>query len=226
MKKLHFLATSAVALAAASASYAGGYAVPIIDVAPPITTVANGSPNWAWLAVPVVVCAIFCRNGDSGNVPPPGDYGGPCFREGTVILTGKGWVQVENLKAGDIVSTSKGPQPILHIDSWVPTEFKDRPAIVDGVYMSANHCVELNGHRVPAAQVAEDMGKIDGARYFHILTEKHAWLMVGADVFADAVMAETLFLTEDIRPLAAKFPGLSEAHAADPCAPLLETAAA
>lgn len=218
MKYLHRIGVSTAALFAASAAQAGGYVVPIIEAVPAVTASAGGTgPNVAWLAVPVVLCAIFCRGGGDRATLPPGDHGGPCFQEGTLVSTDRGYRHIEDLAVGDLVTTSKGAQPILHIGHWTPTEFKDRPAIVEGIRMTQNHVVNVGGRGVPASEVALTFDRINGTRFFHILVTDHAWLEVDTGKPSGPLLAESMRLTADMKPLADQFPHLIAHHAAEPC---------
>ena len=218
MKYLYRIGVSTAALFAASAAHAGGYVVPIIEAVPAVTASAGGTgPNVAWLAVPVVLCAIFCRGGGDRATLPPGDHGGPCFQEGTLISTDRGYRPIEDLAVGDLVTTSKGAQPILHIGHWTPTEFKDRAAVVDGIHMTRNHVVCMNGLASAAEEVTNVRAMIDGTRFFHILVTDHAWLEVDTFKPSGPLLAESMRLTADIKPLADLFPHLIAHHAAEPC---------
>lgn len=216
------LAASAAWGLAPALAAAGGYVVPIIDSVPQVVASgAGGSNTGLWvMGGAVVLCAIFCgRGGDNPGANPPGDHGGPCFREGTLIRTPDGWTKVEELEVGMYVHTSEGDQPILSVEGWTPTEFKDRPAIFLGVRMSPNHAINVLGARIPALSIATGRGIIDGARYIHVLVERHAWLMVRADLSTKSFAAESLLLTPDMPALSERFPEAAASHAQRQCAP-------
>lgn len=211
--------TSALALLSAGAAHAGGWVAPVIPVAAPPVVAAPAGPEW-WLAlIPLAILAGLTRGGGGGDraTLPPGDHGGPCFREGTLISTEAGWRPVETLAAGDLVTTSKGAQPILSVESWQPVEFRDRPVVFVGVSLSQNHCVDVGGRRVPANMASPRRGIIDGARYYHVMVQNHAWLTVKGLTDGPELRAESMGLTDDIQPLAARFPALARHHAAWPC---------
>lgn len=226
MKKITFLLTSVGATALASLSHAGGYVVPIIEAVPQVMATPGGSNTGLYVAGgALILCAIFCRGGGDRATLPPGDHGGPCFREGTLIQTERGWVRVDDLKEGMTVSTSEGEQIILSVESWVPTEYKDRPVIYRGVSLSKNHCVGIEGCRVEAQNVSQERGMIDGAAYYHVLVGNHAWLYVRGHEGSpevpphqsDVLVAESLMVTPDLKTIYDRFPKLAEQHAARPC---------
>lgn len=196
-------------------AHAGGYVVPIIEAVPAVTASTGTGPS-PWLAAIPLLIAGFLISRDNGNVPPPGDYGGPCFSEGTLIETVNGLKRVEKINVGDMVVTSSGPQEVLSVESWLPTEYKDRPAIYNGVSMSQNHAVLHEGEYVPAGMATNERGIIDGNLYYHILVRNHAWLVVLSTDGRTAIFAESMLLTADIRPLCDRFRDVVELHAANP----------
>lgn len=215
---IRLIATSTAALFAAASAHAGGWVAPVVDVAaPPSVAGPQAGPNW-WLAL-IPLAVLFAVRGGGGDraTLPPGDHGGPCFVAGTLIGTDQGWRRVEDLAVGDVVATSKGAQAVLSVESWQPTEYRDRPVIFNGVRLSKNHCVDVGGVRVPAQSAPSFRGMIDGRRFYHVLTRDHAWLDACADPDGPVIRAETMQLTDDIQPLASRFPGLAAHHAAEPC---------
>ena len=89
---------------------AGGYVAPILELAPaaPVAT-AGTSPNWWMALVPLFLFALAGRadRGDNGLTPLPGDYGGPCFGEDTLIPLERGWVPVQRIEAGERMSNGR-----------------------------------------------------------------------------------------------------------------------
>lgn len=222
---LQALTAGVAAFGSSVAAYAGGYVAPIVEFTPAATPVAavGNAPNY-WLAlIPLALLYLGTRGGDDVGSNPPQNIGGPCFCEGTLILADNAWVKVETIQAGDIVTTSKGPQRVLSVGSWQPTQFRDRPSIVAGVRLSANHGVQVDGFNVEAGTVSSKRGLIDGRSYFHILVEDHSWLSVKADDAGTVLVAESLLMTKDLK-LAKDFPHLVDHHAANPVAPRLSRA--
>lgn len=204
------------------AALAGGYVAPILELAPaaPIATAGTAS-NWWMALVPLFLIALAGRadRGDNGLTPLPGDYGGPCFGEGTLIQLERGWVPVQMIEAGERIVTSRGPQTILAVESWRPVEYRDRPFVVGGVRLSPNHGVAAGEIIVPACRLSTARSPIDGGSYFHILVADHSWLYAKAEAEAPAIWTESLCMTADLK-LARKFPDLVARHAADPVAPV------
>ncbi|WP_405404449.1 Hint domain-containing protein [Paracoccus sp. Ld10] len=218
------LTAGVAAFASSVAAYAGGYVAPIIEFAPSAAPVAaaGNAPSY-WLALIPLALLYFGTRGGSGDdigSNPSQDLGGTCFCEGTLILANGDWVAVESIRVGDVVTTSKGVQTVLSIGSWRPTQFRDRPSIVDGVRISANHGVQVDGFNVEASAVTSRRGLIDGRSYFHILVEDHSWLYAKADPAGAVLVAESLMMTKDLQ-MAQDFPHLVGHHAANPVAPRL-----
>lgn len=206
----------------AGMAWAGGYVAPIIDLPPAAPALTAGSPQSWWLAlIPFLLLALVGRGGgrDNGLTPLPPDYGGSCFGEKTLVRLERGWVPVEEIKAGERVVTSRGVQTILWVDSWRPVDYRDRPSLVEGVRLSPNHGVAADGIIVPACKISSVRSKIDGSHYFHILVKDHSWLFAKADTDAVVIQAESLCVTADLK-LAKKFPELVGRHATDPVSPV------
>ena len=148
-----------------------------------------------------------------GITPLPGDYGGPCFGEGTALRMADGtWKAVEDIAAGDMIWTSEGKQTVIATDSWVPTDFRDRPVIVNGVRLSPNHGVKHDdAQRVEAIEASRTRGMIDGRAYHHVLVAEHSWLL--ARDGEGQVFAESLWLTKDMK-LGRAYPEIAARHAA------------
>lgn len=195
------------------AAHAGGYVAPIV-AAPPVAVAAEPS-RW-WIALPLLALVALAGRGSGskpGITPLPGDYGGPCFGEGTeLLMADKSWKAVEDIAAGDMIWTSEGKQPVIATDSWVPTDFRDRPVIVNGVRLSPNHGVKNDDtFRVEARTVTTQRGMIDGRAYHHVLVADHAWLL--ARDGEGHVYAESLWLTKDMK-LGRAYPEIAARHAA------------
>ncbi|WP_139166764.1 hypothetical protein [Paracoccus chinensis] len=201
---------------------AGGYVAPILELAPaaPVAT-AGTAPSWWMALVPLFLIALAGRadRGDNGLTPLPGDYGGPCFGEDTLIQLERGWVPVQMIEAGERIVTSRGAQTILAVESWRPVDYRDRPFVVEGVRLSPNHGVAAGEIIVPACRLSTARSPIDGGSYFHILVADHSWLFAKAKAEAPVLRAESLCMTADLK-LARKFPDLVDRHAADPVAPV------
>lgn len=158
-----------------------------------------------------------------GNGGTPGDGGGggggggggatQCFLRATRIMTDRGEVAVEALKAGDLVQTLDGGfAPIRWVGRSVyqktardwPADVKPiriaRSAISEGVphrdlYLSPWHFLYLDGHLMPAKDLVNDMtitaatpANTDTIEYFHVLLDSHDVLL------AEGVAAESLLL--------------------------------
>ena len=196
-----------------SAAHAGGYVAPIV-AAPPVAVAAEPS-RW-WIAIPLLaLVALAGRSSGSkpGITPLPGDYGGPCFGAGTeLLMADKSWKAVEDIDADDLIWTSQGKQAVIATDSWVPTDFRDRPVIVNGVRLSPNHGVKHDDtRRVEAIEASGARGMIDGRAYHHVLVADHAWLL--ARDGEGHVYAESLWLTKDMK-LGRAYPEIAARHAA------------
>lgn len=224
-RRLAKLTPAALLMGAGQAAFAGGYAVPIIDImAPPAAPTPMAGPSNYWLAlVPLAILFFASRGGDgsSSGVPPSGvplDLGGPCFGEGTLLEMEDGWRAVEDICVGDRILSSKGVQTVLSVDFWTPTEFRDRPCEIEGVSLSANHGVLQGQYRVPAQEVSPRRERINGLKYYHVLVENHSWLHAKSGLEGNVIAAESLLMTKDL-PLAHRFPDLVQRHASDPAAP-------
>lgn len=212
------LLTTAVAAVSAAGAYAGGYVPPVLS-APPVAAAAPSEPR-LWWVLPLLALFLWAGKGKNHQFSPtPPDYGGPCFHEDTLILTANCWVPVEDLRAGDTVLTSKGPQVVIEVDSWVPREFKDRAVVIDGVHLSANHRVrDEDGRMVEAGNISTERAPIDGARFYHVLVEHHAWLHACHPSSQRPIMAESLQVTA-VTKLGRKHPHLVDIHAANTAGP-------
>lgn len=204
------------------AALAGGYVAPIFELVPtaPVAT-ASAASSW-WMAfIPMFLIALVGRTdrGNDGLTPLPGDHGGPCFAEDTLIRLERGWVPIKMIEAGERIVTSRGIQTILAIESWRPVDVRDRAFVVEGVRLSPNHGVAVDEIIVPACRLSTARSQIDGGSYFHILVANHSWLFAKAEPDAPAIRAESLCMSADLK-LARKFPDLVARHAADPVAPI------
>lgn len=203
--------TTITAALMSGTAYAGGYVAPIV-AAPPVAVATE--PNRWWIAIPLLaLLALSNRGGKSGLTPLPGDYGGPCFREDTLVLTTTGWAPVEVLTRDDVVVTSKGPQRVLAVDSWTPKEHRHRPVVVSGVYMTANHRIRAGDGMIEAEKAGHPRVPIDGMRYYHVVIEDHAMLTV--TVLGIPVHAESMQVTLGTK-MGREFPHLIERHAQAP----------
>lgn len=219
--------TFAVSLTAAlmsGAAYAGGYVAPIV-AAPPVAVSAE--PNRWWIALPLLALLALAGRGSGskpGLTPLPGDYGGPCFREDTLVLTTTGWAPIEILTRADVVITSKGPQRVLAVDSWVPKDYQHRPVRVSGVHMTANHRIQTDeGGMIEAEKAGHRRTPIDGMRYYHIVLEDHAMLTVASPELGLPIHAESMQVSPGTK-MGRKFPHLIERHAQAPAAKLVVAA--
>lgn len=204
------------------AAQAGGYVAPLVELAPsaPVAT-GIGAQGWWMALLPLFLVALAGRGdrGGAGLAPLPGDHGGPCFGEGTLIRLDRGWVPVETITAGERIVTSRGLQTILAIESWRPVDYRDRPFLVQGVRLSPRHGVAAGGALVPACRLGTARSPIDGRSYVHILVPDHSWLLARAAADAPVIRAESLCMTADLK-LARRFPELVARHAADPVVPV------
>ena len=89
----------------------------------------------------------------------------PCLIAGTEILTDRGSMPIEELEVGDVLVTSKGPQPILHIsrrdytaaevdadDSLLPYHYA--PGQGRWVTVSKHHRIAVDGVLIAAHRLA------------------------------------------------------------------------
>ena len=103
-------------------------------------------------------------------------------------------------------------QAVIATDSWVPTDFRDRPVVVNGVRLSPNHGVKHDdAQRVEAIEASRTRGMIDGRAYHHVLVAEHSWLL--ARDGEGHVYAESLWLTPDMK-LGRAYPEIAARHAA------------
>lgn len=221
------LLTTTAGIFAATAATAGGYVAAIPQVAPTLAAPAADNRWLIGVGILAILAALFSGgNGGSDQFSTtPIDQGGPCFMEGTLIMVGPNdFRPVETIAVNDTILTSKGPQKVLSVESWQPTNIKDIPVIYKGVRMSSNHRIVVNPTiedvLVPVKDVSAVRGRIDGRRYFHILVTDHALLVVRASVGSEeSVLAETLAITDDMPLLAKRFPQLVARHAEHPAVP-------
>lgn len=213
------LTATAALLSSASSAVAGGYVATIPSVAPPALSSGPSGGEWLIGAGLLAALMLLLRGGGSdGHITPlPPEHSGSCFLEGTRIHLDDGhWDYVENLRPNDMVWTSRGPQPVLHVTTWRPTSFLDRPCIVRGVALSPNHRVLIDGKVMTALDACHDQrGRITGKAYHHVLVPNHAWLKAKA-VSGLATRCESLHLTTDMPKLAQRFPHVLAAHEANP----------
>lgn len=204
---------------------AGGYVAPFVTPAPMAAPASPSlTPLWVGLGLLALVALLAGRHHDrNGSSNLPDEPGEACFREGTQLQTRDGWTPVEQLAAGDVIVTSRGPQIVRDVSSWQPVDRRDRAYDHGGVWLSGNHRVLQDGHAVAVRLTSARRRMIDGARYFHVLVDQHAWLNARADEGSAAVSCESLMLTADI-PLSQRFPHLVARHAQSPVAPLVDNA--
>ena len=169
----------------------------------------------------------------------------PCFVKGTLILTERGEIPVENLLVGDFVITAAGePKPIVWIGrrsysgrlaagnpKATPICFKPG-SLADHVprrdlWVSSEHAMFLEGLLVPAGLLVNGRSIVraegfDEIHYFHIELEQHDVIV------AEGAFSET-FVDDDSRGMFqnageyyARRPGAKRAGQAAFCAPRLE----
>lgn len=199
----------------------------------------------AIVAASMTSAAGSARAGDEDSMRGRGRGGrGPkCFLAGASIRTIDGERKVEELREGDLLPTVfGGVQAIQWIgrfayrrsDASRPWNASARPvriarsAIAPGVpandlYVSAWHCLYLDGMLIPAGNLAngttiapDAADRLDALEYFHIKLARHDV------IFAEGVACETLLAVDE---RAANFAdyyrrhGEGEAQTA-PCAPV------
>ncbi len=217
--------TTITAALMSGTAYAGGYVAPIFAAPPVVATpvAVAAEPNSWWLAIPLLaLLALSSRGGNSkpGLTPLPGDYGGPCFREGTLVLTTAGWAPIEILTQADVVVTSRGPQRVLAVDSWTPKDHRHRPVVVEGVHMTANHRIRADEGMIEAEKAGHPRAPIDGMRYYHVVIEDHAMLTVASPELGLPIHAESMQVSPGTK-MGREFPHLIERHAKAPAAELV-----
>ncbi len=155
---------------------------------------------------------------DGGD--PPGHFGlnvlngaVPCFARGTQVLTSLGYVNIEDVRLGDLLVTKdQGEQPVIWIGARRICDLERKPhlqpvTVKEGalgnsraITVSPQHAFLLNGRLVRAkhlaeilgdgvAQLALDLTQVD---YYHVLTPCHALIC------AEGVWTETLYPGEYI----------------------------
>ncbi|CAM4254352.1 Hint domain-containing protein [Palleronia rufa] len=163
---------------------------------------ANNSDQTALEAKPLQSVRLNSLNDNDftglfGN-RPAGNFA-VCFTRGTRLLTPGGYVAIEALVPGDMVTTAdNGIQPILWIGrtSLTATELADAPnfrpvrlrrghhGLMRDVLVSPQHCVAVGDSFVRArhladiagagARVARGMGRVE---YIHLLCDRHQVLI-------------------------------------------------
>jgi hypothetical protein len=137
------------------------------------------------------------NSGDPSNIPVP------CFADGTRIMTARGEVPVEALRAGDLVVTLGLRGPWLRPVRWIgrrgvdcrrhPNPMAVLPvrilagALGEGVphrdlVVSPDHALYLQGVLVPAAALVDGVGILRDmgtrrVRYFHVELDTHDVLL-------------------------------------------------
>ncbi len=128
------------------------------------------------------------------------DFGNECFLTGTLILTEKGEIAVENLKIADIVYTADGKlEPIKWIGRQTiePTRVKNPlrgyPILVKAgalgdnlphrdLYVSPDHSLFIEGLLINAGALVNDISILkteptETFTYYHVELENHALLL-------------------------------------------------
>jgi autotransporter passenger strand-loop-strand repeat protein len=170
--------------------------------------------------------------------------GTPCYCRGTLILTDKGEVAVEDLRIGDrLVALSGAPRPVKWIGmrsyggrfamgnrTVLPVRIR-QGAIAENVprrdlWVSPLHAMYLDGVLVPATALVNESSitqerRVDKVEYFHLELETHDVIV------AEGALSET-YLDDDNRGMFLNaetyrdlYPG-AEAEQGRYCAPRLE----
>jgi hypothetical protein len=169
------------------------------------------------------------RKADAFALRPPGGGRGSeggqqnCFLRGTRILTPAGDVRIEDLAAGDLVSTIGGSaKPIKAIGHWSLPRMADgswpkealpvkvaRSAVGPSLphadlYLSTYHCMYLDGLLVPVGTLVNGRSIVrctsmtcDTVEYFHIELDRHDVIL------SEGVPTETMVdvaLRQDFAP--------------------------
>ena len=183
-------------------------------------------------------------DGHGGTFAEENDYAA-CYLRGTLILTAKGEVVVEDLRIGDLVITAGGEAlPLKWIGrrsyrDWLaggnqdvqPVLFK-AGSLADHVprrdlYVSPEHAMFLNGALIPARHLVngvsilnvEDMAEVE---YFHLEFDRHAVILAEgaqAESFVDDDSRMLFHNADEYRRL---YPDEPPRRAAVFCAPRLE----
>jgi hypothetical protein len=172
----------------------------------------------------------------------------PCYCRGTLLLTARGEVAVENLRIGDVLVTVSGAERPIR---WIGTRsYAGRfvagnrdvlpvvisaNALADGIprrdlWVSPLHAMYLDGMLVPAAALVNSvsirqMQAVERVDYFHVELETHDVIL------AEGAASET-FVDDDSRGMfhnAAEYRALYPQAAKEParyCAPRVEGGAA
>jgi hypothetical protein len=165
-----------------------------------------------------------------------------CFCSGTRIATPEGEKNIENLRAGDLVLTSTGPQRVKfigqsHYDGrFIGANGKMLPVCITAgalapnvpsrdLHVSPGHCLLIDGFLVPAGRLVNDINIVQAQRvellsYYHIELEQHGI------VYAENCPAESFYAAEELPPFhnEAEFAALyPEGRRPEPrCAELIE----
>lgn len=175
---------------------AGGEAAGAIGIGAAGNTVTNLTANIQNInALPNAVLTIL------GLLPTP------CFRFGTRLLTPEGYKEVETLKDGDLITTSKNEiVPVQSMVSFVgdklyclPKDSLKKNKPMNDLFMSADHAFKNNGkwnHMKCASTnankctVLTDEKKVD---YFHVILDNY----FAHTLVAEGVEVESCFKYKD-----------------------------
>jgi hypothetical protein len=174
-------------------------------------TLANGAATETIDIIGSLTAAKFTIVDSGGNTEIFLESTAPCFCAGTRILTPRGDVAVETLRAGDVVITKDGEDAVI---IWVghrrvdvrrhPRPAAVRPvrfmagALADGVPsrnldVSPDHALFLEGCLVPAKALVDGVNvrqlERDCVTYYHVELDKHDV------IFAEGVAVETYLET-------------------------------
>jgi hypothetical protein len=174
----------------------------------------------------------------------------PCFAEGTAIMTARGEIPVETLRAGDLVVASRGNRTVLAPILWLGHARVDiaahprREAVAPirigagalgermpafDLRLSPEHALYIDGHLIPARLLVNGGSIVQEQRtarvtYWHVELEHHAVLVANgalAESYLDDGNRQN-FDNAAVAALVKDFAPRSGTYAERACAPLLE----
>ena len=125
-----------------------------------------------------------------------------CFKKGTKIMTPDGFVLIEQLKKGDLISSKQGNITIKKMIDFIGTKDKSplyclrkdsigKNKPINDLYMSADHAFKTNGvwYHMKCSPIAKKMKDADNIHYYHISIDNYFTHTINAE----GIEVETCF---------------------------------